>query len=74
MQKNNGKFSMEDAQRLAASPQAKQLQELIQNTDRARMEVAARQAAAGNYTELQQTLAPLLNDPRVRDLLKQLGG
>ena len=52
MQKNNGTFSMEDAQRLAASPQAKQLQELIQNTDRARMEVAAKQAAAGNYTEL----------------------
>lgn len=74
MNKKTENFSMEDARRLAASPAGKELISLLQNTDSAQLQTAAQQAAAGNMEDAKKSLAPLLNSPQIRALLKQLGG
>ena len=70
MEKNSQNFSMDDAMRLARSPGARQLFDLLQ----AKNPEAMSMAASGDYGKLQQDLSAMLADPQIRDLLKQLGG
>ena len=70
MEKNSQNFSKEDAMRLAQSPGARQLFDLL----RAKNPEAMDHAASGNYGKLQQELGSLLADPEIKALLKQLGG
>ena len=70
MEKNSQNFSMEEAMRLAQSPGARQLMELL----RKKNPEAMASAASGSYEKLQQDLGQLLADPEIRQLLKQLGG
>ena len=70
MEKNSQNFSMEDAMRLAQSPGARHLFDLLQ----AKNPDAMAQAASGDYGKLQQDLGSLLADPEIRALLRQLGG
>ena len=74
MQKNSGNFSMQEAMKLAQSPAGQQLLALLRDSDKAQLQTAADQAAAGNYEDVQKALAPLLRSPEVQALLKQLGG
>jgi len=74
MQKNSDNFSIEDAIRLANSPAGKQLMALLQNADPAAVSKARAQASSGDYSQLMQTMAPLLESQEAKALLKQLGG
>lgn len=56
--------------KLARSPEARQLFDLLQ----AKNPTAVSEAASGDYQKLQQNLSSLLADPEIRALLKQLGG
>lgn len=74
MQKNSDDFSMQEALRLAKSPAGQQLLALLQQSDPAVLSKAAEQASAGDYSQISQTLAPILESEDVKKLLKQLGG
>jgi hypothetical protein len=74
MQKNSENFSMQEALRLVESPAGQQLLALLRHSDSTQLQKAADQAAAGDYANARQALAPLLNSPQVQALLKQLGG
>jgi hypothetical protein len=47
---------------------------LLQNADPAAVSKARAQASSGNYSQLMQTMAPLLESQEAKALLKQLGG
>ena len=70
MEKNSQNFSMDDAMRLANSPHARQLFELL----KVKNPEAMTDAASGNYNKLQRDLAGILSDPDIRQLLQQMGG
>ena len=74
MEKKSQEFSMDDALRLARSPAAKQLMDTLRTKDPTRLDHAMTQAAAGDYRQAQKDLQSLLEDPAIRELLKQLGG
>ena len=74
MQKNFDDFSMQDAMRLMRSPAGKQLLALLQQTDPDALKKAKEQASSGDYSQIGQTLAPLLASEDVKKLLQQLGG
>lgn len=74
MQKNSQDFSMEEVMRLAKSPAGQQLLAMLQQSDSDRVQQAASQAAAGDYTSAAQTLNALLSSPEAQALVKQLGG
>ena len=74
MEKKSQDFSTEDALRLARSPAAKQLMDLLRTKDPKSLDRAITQAAAGDYRQAQQDLRALLDDPVIQDLLRQLGG
>ena len=74
MQKNFDDFSMQDAMRLMSSPAGKQLLALLQQTDPDALKKAKAQASSGDYSQIGQTLAPLLASEEVKKLLQQLGG
>lgn len=72
MQKNSQNFSMQEALRLASSDTGQQLLALLQQSDSDALRQAADLAAAGNYQQAGSTLSKLLEDPHIRELLKQL--
>ncbi|MBO5078252.1 MAG: hypothetical protein J6B67_01040 [Oscillospiraceae bacterium] len=74
MQKNSDNFSMQEALRLAKSPAGQQLLALLQQSDPDAMKKAMQQASKGDYSQIQQTLAPLLASEDVQKLLRQMGG
>lgn len=74
MQKNSENFSMQDALRLAKSPAGQQLLALLQQTDPDALNKAKAQASSGDYSQIAQTLAPLLASEDVKKLLQQLEG
>lgn len=74
MQKNSDNFSMQDALRLANSPAGQQLLALLQQADPEALSKAKTQASSGDYSQIAQTLAPLLASEDVKKLLQQLGG
>ena len=74
MQKNFDDFSMQDAMRLVNSPAGKQLLALLQQADPEALKKAKTQASSGDYSQIRQTLAPLLASEEVKKLLGQLGG
>ena len=74
MQKNSENFSMQEAMRLAQSPAGKELIATLRRADNAQLQAAASQAAAGDYESAKKALLPLLNDPEIQALMKQLGG
>lgn len=63
-----------DIQKLQNNPQARQLAELLQSMDTSQMQQAMLLASSGQSDQAKQLLTPLLSDPRVQELLKQLGG
>lgn len=74
MQENSGKFSMEEAMRMANSPAGQQLLALLQQNSSHDVDSAMKQAASGDYTQAKKILSALLADPKTRQLLQQLGG
>ena len=74
MDNNSKNFSMQDAMKLANSPTGKQLLNRLQKSNPKELEQAMAQAAQGDYSNLSQTLKPLLASQEIQKLLKQLGG
>lgn len=74
MQQNDRKFSMQDAMRLAATPAGQQLIALLQQSDQNAINQAMEQAKKGDFTQIKETLSPLLASEEVQKLIQQLGG
>ena len=74
MEKKTEDFSMGDAMRLAQSDAGKQLFAALQQKDSHTLQQAMRQAAAGDFAQVKQTMSDLLRDPQIRELLNRLGG
>ncbi len=74
MEHNGKNFSLQDAMRMANTETGKQLLNQIQKSNPKEFEQAMSQAAQGDYSNLSQTLKPLLASEEVRKLLKQLEG
>lgn len=67
-------LDMRKAMELAASPAGRQLFELLQAKNGPQLQKAMSMAAAGDHRSAKQSISNLLEDPKVRDLLKQLEG
>jgi hypothetical protein len=74
VQKNSDNFSIQEAMRLAKSPAGQQLLNLLQQSDPDALKKAMQQASAGDYSQIQQTLAPFMASEDVQKLLRQMGG
>ena len=59
---------------LLNSPSGQQLIAYLKTEGSTAAKAAAAQANAGDMAAARETLAPLLNDPRFREILEQLGG
>lgn len=74
MKKNSQDFSIQEAKRLANTPQGQQLMRLLQQRDSGQLQQAMDAAAAGNYKDAGNILQSLLSSPEAQDLMRQLGG
>ena len=74
MWKKNDDFSSEDISRLLNSPQAMALAAMLQKMDPKLLSQAADAATRGDTEAAKKLLSPLMQDPKVNDLLGQMGG
>lgn len=65
---------LEAAMRFAKSESGKQLLAMLQQTQGEKLEAIMAQAAAGNYNAAKESLAQILQDPKAKSLLDQIGG
>lgn len=66
--------SFQEAMRLAQSPAGQQLIRLLQQSGGYDVQQAMESAAAGDFSQAKQLLSALIQDPKARELLQQLGG
>ena len=74
MQKNSQDFNLQEALRLAKSPAGQQLLTLLQQSDPETIQKAMAQASSGDFSQISETLAPILASEDVKKLLQQMGG
>lgn len=74
MQKNSDNISMQEALRLAKSDAGKQLFAALKAQNGQAMDRAMAQAAAGDYSQVKETLSSLLASPEIKAMLEQIGG
>ena len=74
MNQKSDKFSMEQAARLASTPEGQQIVNLIRSQQGANLNSAIAKANAGDYAELQKSVQQLLSTAEAQKLLKKLGG
>ena len=67
-------FSMEDLTALAKSPTGRALYDQLQKSNEDALRRAMTLAASGDMSGAGAILAPLLSDPRIRDMVTRLGG
>lgn len=70
MWKKSDDFSNADLARLLASPQAQALAQMLRQMDPNTLNKAASMAAQGNTQAAQAILSPLLEDPKIRNLIQ----
>ena len=73
MNKNSENFYMQEAMRLAQSEAGQQLFAMLREQNGTAIDQAMTMAAAGDYTQVKQTLSSLLSSPQVRAMLEQMG-
>lgn len=66
--------AIQEAMKLAQTPEGKQLAALLQQLGGNNMQQALDQAAAGDIRQAKQVLRELMQDPQARALLGKLGG
>ena len=66
-------FDLEQARRFAQSDAGKQLLGLLMNSRDPSVARAKEQVAQGDYSGASSQLQSLMNDPRVQQLLKEMG-
>ena len=74
MAQNLSKFPIEEAQQLAKSTSGQELLQLLQQGDGAKLDEAAAHLQQGNTQQAKALLLPILEDPKILALLRQLGG
>ena len=73
MQKNSDNLSMQDALRLAKSDAGQQLFQALRKENSQAMDRAMEQAAAGDYSQIKDTLSSLLASPEIKAMLEKMG-
>ena len=66
--------AMQEAKKLAATSQGRQLIRMLQQKDSGQLQSILDQAAAGNLDQAKSALSAMLNDPETKALLEALGG
>ena len=66
--------AMEEARRLAGTPEGIQLAARLQQLGGYNMQQAMEAAAAGDLRQAKQAVSALMQDPQARQLLEMLGG
>ena len=74
MAEKNVPFSRSDLAALARSPAGQALYTQLQQRNEADLRRAMALAASGDMSGAGAILAPLLSDPRIRDMVGRLGG
>ena len=74
MAQNLSNFPIEEAQQLARSTSGQELLQLLQQGDGAKLDEAAALLQQGNAQQAKALLLPILEDPKILALLRQLGG
>ena len=72
MLKKNEDFSQSDISRLLATKEAMTLAAMLRQMDADTLSRAASLASQGNAAQAQELLSPLLQDPKVRELISRM--
>ena len=67
-------FSMEQAMAFINSPAGRKLAKMLQHSQDPELAKAADLAAAGKADQAKDAISHLMDDPKIRELLKQFGG
>ena len=73
MQKYPDTLSMQDALRLAKCEAGQQLFAALRAQNGAAVDKAMEQAAAGDYSQIKDTLSSLMASPQIKAMLEQMG-
>ena len=73
MEKKSQDFSIQEAKRLAQTPEGKKLMAMLQQKDDGKLQKAMAEASAGNYKEAGSLLSSLLSSPEAQQLIRKLG-
>ena len=73
MEKNSQDFSIQEAKRLAKTPEGQKLMALLQQKDNGKLHKAIAEATAGNYKEAGSILESVLSSPEAQQLIRKLG-
>lgn len=73
MAKNSQDFSIQEAKRLAQTPEGQKLMSMLQQADNAKLQVALEEASKGNYHEAGSILKTLLSSPEAQQLIQKMG-
>ncbi len=73
-QEPSGNVDMRKVMEFAGTSAGRQLLKLLQSQNNAELQNAVSRAAAGDYESAKRSLSALLEDPQIRELLKQLEG
>ena len=65
--------SMQEAMRIAATPQGQQLIAALKKNSGSDLQDALAKARSGDYTEAKKAISALMDTPEVKALLEQLG-
>lgn len=74
MQNQFDENTIEKVKQLAQSPAGQQLLALLRQSDANAIDKAVSQVSSGDFSQVAQTLSPLLESEDVKKLLKQLRG
>lgn len=66
--------ALQEARKLAQTPEGKQLAALLQQLGGHNLQQSIDAAAAGDYRQAQQAISALMQNPQARQLLEKLGG
>lgn len=73
MRKNSQDFSIQEAKRLAKTPEGQKLMTMLQQNDNGKLQKAMEEASAGNYKEAGTILQSLLSSPEAQQLIQKMG-
>ena len=73
MRKNSQDFSIQEAKRLAQTPEGQKLMTMLQQKDNEKLQKAMAEASAGNYKEAGSILQSLLSSPEAQQLIQKMG-
>ena len=73
MEKKSQDFSVQEAKRLASTPEGQKLMSLLQQKDNGQLQKAMEAVSAGNYKDAGTMLQSLLASPEAQQLIRKLG-